>query len=73
MAKLFTMLEETENYLKIRKDTHELTITVELSTTFENYKVDTTIDFFDHMVETLSWGACMSIGCNVETGKWRSR
>ena len=72
MAKLFTMLEETENYLKIRKDTHELTITVELSTTFENYKVDTTIDFFDHMVETLSWGACMSIGCNVETGKWRS-
>jgi len=72
MAKLFTMLEETENYLKIKKETHELTIIVELSTRFKNLKVDTTIDFFDHMIETLSWGTCMSIGCTVETGKWRS-
>lgn len=72
MAKLFTMVKETEDYLKIRKETHELTITIELSTIFESFKVDTTIDFFDHMIETLSWGACMSIGCTVETGKWRS-
>lgn len=72
MAKLFTLLEETENYLRLEKKTHELKIVVELSTIFSSFKVDTTIDFFDHMIETLSWGACMSIGCVVETGKWRS-
>jgi imidazoleglycerol-phosphate dehydratase len=72
MAKLFTLLEETDDYLKIKKETHELRIIVELSTIFKNLKVTTTIDFFDHMIETLSWGACLSIGCVVETGKWRS-
>ncbi len=72
MAKLFTLLEETEDFVKIRKDTHELNITIELSTVFKDLRVNTTIDFFDHMIETLSWGACMSIGCLVETGKWRS-
>ncbi|NIS69930.1 MAG: hypothetical protein GTO12_13600, partial [Proteobacteria bacterium] len=72
MAKLFTLLEETENYVKMRKDTHELKIIIELSTIFKTLKVSTTMDFFDHMIETLSWGACMSIGCMVETGKWRS-
>jgi imidazoleglycerol-phosphate dehydratase len=72
MAKLFTILEESDRILKIRKDTQELRIAVELATQFRSLKVATTIDFFDHIIETLSWGACLSIGCEVETGKWRS-
>jgi hypothetical protein len=72
MSKLFTMVEEKPGYLKIRKDTQELKIVVELATEFKNLKVATTIDFFDHIIETLSWGSCLSIGCVVETGKWRS-
>ncbi len=72
MSKLFTMVEEKPGYLKIRKDTQELKIAVELATEFKNLKVATTIDFFDHIIETLSWGSCLSIGCVVETGKWRS-
>ncbi len=72
MAKLFTLHKETDDYLKLTKDTQELAIAVELSSAFRQLKVDTTIDFFDHMIETLSWGACFAIGCVVQSGKWRS-
>jgi imidazoleglycerol-phosphate dehydratase len=72
MAKLFTRIEETESYLKLKKETHELGITVELSTEFQRFKVDTSLNFLDHMLYTFSWGACFSIGVLVETGKWRS-
>ena len=72
MAKLFTLLKESEDYLNIQKETQELKITVELSTVFKKLRVDTTLHFLDHMLYTLSWGACISIGCIVETGKWRS-
>jgi len=72
MAPLFTRIKEAERYLKLQKKTHELSITVELSPDFNNYKVDTTLTFLDHMLYTFSWGACFSIGCVVETGKWRS-
>jgi imidazoleglycerol-phosphate dehydratase len=72
MTKLFTRIEETEHYLKLKKETHELQITVELSTVFERLKIDTTLNFLDHMIYTLSWGSCISIGCQVETGRWRS-
>lgn len=72
MAKLFTLVEEKPGYLKLRKDTQELKIAVELATEYKNLKVSTTIDFFDHIIETLSWGSCLSIGCEVQTGKWRS-
>jgi imidazoleglycerol-phosphate dehydratase len=70
---LFTLLKETENYIKIQKKTHELDIIVEISTEFDcDLKPDTTLDFLDHCIETLSWGLCMSIGCTIKTGKWRS-
>jgi imidazoleglycerol-phosphate dehydratase len=72
MPKLFTRISETEQYLHIQKVTQELKIDVELSTEFNRYKVDTTLNFLDHMLYTLSWGSCYSIGCTVETGAWRS-
>ena len=72
MAKLFTLLEENDTYLKIVKETHELKIDVELSLVHKDLAVNTSMHFLDHMLATLSWGACMSIGCVVDTGRWRS-
>jgi imidazoleglycerol-phosphate dehydratase len=73
MAHLFTIHESSKDYIKIQKKTQELDIMVELSTVFRpELRPETTSDFLDHAVETLSWGSCISIGVKVETGKWRS-
>lgn len=72
MANLFTLLEENDKYIKIKKETHELKIVVELSLVHKDLEVNTSLHFLDHMLSTLSWGACMSIGCVVDTGRWRS-
>ena len=73
MAHLFTLHEETPTYVKMQKKTHELDIVVEISTEYKpELRPNTTINFLDHMLDTLSWSMCMSIGCTVECGKWRS-
>ncbi len=73
MAALFTIHEATKDYIKIQKSTHELDIIVELSTKFRpDLRPNTTSDFLDHMIDTLAWGMCMSIGVKVVCGKWRS-
>ena len=73
MAHLFTLHEVTDNYIKIQKKTQEIDIVVELSTEYRpELHPETTSDFLDHAVETLAWGACMSIGVYVTMGKWRS-
>ncbi len=73
MAHLFTIHKATDTYIKIQKKTQEIDIVVEISTEFDpDLSPDTTSDFLDHAVETLAWGSCMSIGVQVEIGKWRS-
>ena len=73
MANLFTLHECTKEYVKIQKKTQELDIMVEISTVFnDSLRPDTTSDFLDHIVDTLAWGACLSIGVKVNCGKWRS-
>lgn len=73
MAHLFTLHEETASYVRLQKKTHEIDIMVEISTEYKpELHPDTTIHFLDHLLETLSWGMCMSIGCTVVCGKWRS-
>lgn len=73
MANLFTIHEFTKDYVKIQKKTHEIDIIVELSRKFNpDMKPETTSDFLDHMINTLAWGMCMSIGVKVVNGKWRS-
>ncbi|MGN0642876.1 MAG: hypothetical protein ACI4JJ_06990 [Huintestinicola sp.] len=73
MANLFTVHAYDGKYMKIQKATKELDIVVELSTEFDpNLTADTTCDFLDHMLATLSWGACISIGVKVTCGRWRS-
>ncbi|ATW27749.1 hypothetical protein [Candidatus Formimonas warabiya] len=73
MTKLFTLHRETDRYVKIQKKTQELDIMVEISTEFDRQlSPDTGLDFLDHCMESLSWGLCMSLGCKIETGKWKS-
>lgn len=73
MAHLFTLHQDTPTYVKMQKKTHELDIVVEISTEYRpELRPHTTIHFLDHMLDTLSWGLCMSIGCTVTQGKWRS-
>jgi imidazoleglycerol-phosphate dehydratase len=73
MAHLFTLHEFKKDYVKIQKKTKELDIIVEISTKFDDsLHPETTSDFLDHIVDTLAWGSCMSIGVTVNCGKWRS-
>jgi imidazoleglycerol-phosphate dehydratase len=73
MAHLFTLHQDTPEYVKMQKKTHELDITVEISTIYRpELRPDTGIHFLDHMLDTFSWGLCMSLGCEVICGKWRS-
>ena len=73
MAQLFTLHEATVTYIKMQKKTQELDIMVEISTEFNDaLRPETTSDFLDHIVDTLAWGSCLSIGVKVESGKWRS-
>ncbi len=73
MAHLFTLHKETPTYVKLQKKTQEIDITIEVTTDYRpELRPDTTIHFLDHMLDTFSWGLCMSIGCKVECGKWRS-
>ena len=73
MAHLFTIHKSSADYIKIQKKTHELDIVVEISTKFDpDLRPDTTSCFLDHMVDTLAWGACLSIGFKVDCGIWGS-
>ena len=73
MSHLFTLHEETATFVKLQKKTFELDITVEVSTEYKpELRPDTGINFLDHLLDSFSWGLCMSIGCTVVCGKWRS-
>jgi imidazoleglycerol-phosphate dehydratase len=73
MPKLFTLHEQGDAHIKLQKQMQEVDITVELSTEFDASLVpDTGIGFLDHLIASLSWGLCMSIGCTATVGRWRS-
>jgi imidazoleglycerol-phosphate dehydratase len=51
----------------------EVDVLVEVSTEFDrSLAPDTGIGFLDHLIASLSWGLCMSIGCTTSVGRWRS-
>jgi imidazoleglycerol-phosphate dehydratase len=73
MAQLFTLHEENETRVKLQKRMQELDVVVEVSTEYDAALVpDTGIGFLDHLIASLSWGLCMSIGCTAIVGRWRS-
>jgi len=73
MTKLFTLHEQGDTRIKLQKKMQEVDIVVEVSTEFDPDLVpDTGIGFLDHLIASLSWGLCMSIGCTATVGRWRS-
>lgn len=73
MAKLFTLHEQSDTHIKLQKQMQEVDIVVAVSTVFDRALVpDTGIGFLDHLIASLSWGLCMSIGCTATIGRWRS-
>ena len=73
MAQLFTLHEQSETHIRLQKKMQEVDIVVDVSTIFDpDLGPDTSIGFLDHLIASLSWGLCMSIGCKVTVGRWRS-
>jgi imidazoleglycerol-phosphate dehydratase len=66
LGKLFEIEELTDSYVKIAKTTKEIIIDLEVSLAKKDVVIDTKLNFLDHMVETLAWGACMSIGVKAQ-------
>jgi imidazoleglycerol-phosphate dehydratase len=73
MAQLFTLHERSDTRVKLQKSMQEVDIVMEVSAEHDAALVpDTGIGFLDHLVASLSWGLCMSIGCTATVGRWRS-
>ena len=73
MAQLFTLHEQSDTRVKLQKRMQEVDVLVEVSTEYDAALVpDTGIGFLDHLIASLSWGLCMSIGCAATVGRWRS-
>ena len=73
MAQLFTLHEQSDTRVKLQKRMQELDVTVTVSTGYDpTLTPDTGIGFLDHLIASLSWGLCMSIGCTATVGRWRS-
>jgi imidazoleglycerol-phosphate dehydratase len=73
MPQLFTLHEQSDTHIKLQKNMQEVDIVVDVSTAFDpDLAPDTGIGFLDHLIASLSWGLCMSIGCTVTVGRWRS-
>lgn len=73
MAKLFELESYNGRQIVLHKNTKELCISVRVSLDYlPDLENRTTCHFLDHMLATLSWGACASIGVAVTCGRWRS-
>src|SRR5664280_2547763 len=73
MAQLFTLHEQSDKHVRLQKRMQEVDVMVEISTEYDAALVpDTGIGFLDHLIASLSWGLCMSIGCTATVGRWRS-
>jgi len=68
---LFEFKELTDSHVKLVRTMKETFVTLELSREKKELGVDTGLHFLNHMIETLAWGACMSIGVKVDTMQGR--
>ena len=66
MGKLFDVKQLTDSYVRIVKTTKEIVIDLEVSLVKKDVAISTKLNFLDHMMDTLAWGACMSIGVKTE-------
>lgn len=68
---LFEFKELTDSYVKLVRTMKETFVTLELSREKRDLEINTGLHFLNHMVETIAWGACMSIGVKVDTMEGR--
>lgn len=66
-----TIERSTPEYVKVTRRTRETEVVAEISLTKRDLSISTGIGFLDHMIEQLSWYACMSIGITVKCLKNR--
>jgi imidazoleglycerol phosphate dehydratase HisB len=52
---------------KVIRTTKETVINVEVDFDKKDMKISSGLDFLDHMIESLAWWACISLGVNVQT------
>ncbi|MGQ9787916.1 MAG: hypothetical protein ACUVQM_01175 [Candidatus Hadarchaeaceae archaeon] len=69
MPKLFEIKELSDSSIRLVKSTRELDVEVEVSLEKKKTEIATGLAFLDHMLETIAWGACMSIGAAVNVKK----
>jgi len=67
LVKLWDFRELTDSHVRLVKTTKEIAIDLELGFSKKKVEVDTSLHFLNHMMETIAWGACMSIGVKVDT------
>ena len=67
MPKLWDFRDLTDSYVRLVKTTKEIVIELELGLDKKKTVVDTGLHFLNHMMETIAWGACMSLGVKVDT------
>ena len=61
-------VKRNTNEVKVTRVTKETKISVSVNSIREkSLDVDTTIPFFNHMIETLAWRACLNIGVQLDT------
>lgn len=68
---LFDFKELTDSDVKLVRTMKQTFVTLELSREKRELEIDTGVHFLNHMVETIAWGACMSIGVKVDTMEGR--
>ena len=68
---LFEFKELTDTHVTLVRTMKETFVTLKLSLHKKDLEIDTGIHFLNHMIETVAWGACMSIGVKVDTMEGR--
>jgi imidazoleglycerol-phosphate dehydratase len=67
LAKLYDIKELTDSNVRVVKTTKEIVIDLEVSQIRKELEINSGLDFLNHMLETIAWGACMSLGVKAET------
>jgi imidazoleglycerol-phosphate dehydratase len=66
VPKLYDFRELKDSYVRLVKTTKEIVIDIELGLDKRPVEISTGLEFLNHIVETIAWGACMSIGVKTE-------
>ena len=67
-----TVVENTDTKVSLKRVTRESEIVVTLDdSSRRDFQLDTGIDFFNHMIETIAWRACLNIDVQYTNTQFR--